>query len=85
MTKEADKLFDIINRQVLEYTGKEIDVSTLPLETRLDNFDLDSLTMLEAINTLEDELGIELPFSANAAAMPQTLGELVALLSEVEP
>ena len=83
MNKETDTLFAILSKQIIEYTGKEVDVSKLPLDTRIDSFNLDSLTMIEAINTLEDELGIELPFSANAGVMPQTLADMVALFDEV--
>lgn len=73
---------DILARQIKDLTKREVDLRTLPADTKLESLELDSLTYIEAINDLEDELGVELPFSANDGRSLETLGDLLNLIDE---
>jgi acyl carrier protein len=63
-----------------------IDPATLDDETRL-NEDLgaDSLAVFEALDALEDELGIPLPESTAFAAELRTVGDIVAAFASHAP
>lgn len=65
-------------------TVPPVAVSDLALETPLDSLGLDSMHYIEVINEIEEQLGIELPYSANDGKRLETLGDLLGLLEGVE-
>lgn len=83
MEKIKDTFIQILEKQVKEYTNLDVDIKSLPLDTPLHKLQLDSLTYIEAINDLEDKLGIEVPFSANQDVTLETIGDLLKLIDNI--
>lgn len=60
----------------------EVDMSEVTLETRLDSIGMDSLTQLELVTALEDELSVRIPDEAIVEI--QTVGQLVRCFADLQ-
>lgn len=70
---------------VLEIVAQKstMDRAKLVPETRLADLGISSLDVVEIICTVEDKLGIELPFNANTGAQDfKTLGDVIAAVEK---
>ena len=71
MDEVQEKIFDIIAKE------RRLDRSTLTLETRLEDINVESVDLVEIIFAIEDEFDIDVPQEEDAFQL-ETMGDIVA-------
>ena len=70
MDEVQEKIFDIIAKE------RRLDRSTLTLETRLEDINVESVDLVEIIFAIEDEFDIDVPQEEDAFQL-ETMGDIV--------